>query len=229
MTPQDIERLALYFVVGYLATVCVQVLWKNRENIPALLAVYRTDPSSYGRAFGVVVLTIVLAFTAYSFAPPFLQWGWLSSVSGSNSNPVVQPILISSGHSGLWPIVLIVGVYCLLIVVLPVLANVEERVFRAGHHRWRGMLIQSFKFGLGHLLVGIPIVVGIVLVVPGFIFACRYRKAYLDAIANQTTEPLAVEAGIRASATEHSLYNFYLVSFVAFGSLYLALARSLSS
>jgi len=72
--------------------------------------------------------------------------------------------------------------------------------------RWR-MLLNSLLFGTSHLIIGIPVVIGLVLSFPGYVFSLTYRKAHLAARAAGKTEPEAIESGLLASGALHMAYN----------------------
>ncbi|MBD1998614.1 tetratricopeptide repeat protein [Leptolyngbya sp. FACHB-541] len=109
----------------------------------------------------------------------------------------------------------IIGFWLLLLLGIPFWAKLEELIFRQGANTWKQILIRSTQFGLVHLLAGIPILGGFVLIVPGFLFACRYKYVH-DRQLRKTADPLqAREAGVMASTADHAVYNAILVSFVA--------------
>lgn len=111
-----------------------------------------------------------------------------------------------------WGAVFIVSFWFLLILGIQFWARVEERLFRKGANTWKQIYIRSILFGFVHLLVGIPFVGGLVLIVPGFLFACRY-KYVRDRHLRQWNNPIqAEEAGIIASTADHAAYNAILVT-----------------
>jgi len=114
--------------------------------------------------------------------------------------------------------------WMMLILGIPFWARLEERIFRQGANSWRQICIRSTQFGLVHLLVGIPILAGFILILPGFLFACRYKYVH-DKYMRIYRNPLkAQEAGTLASTADHAVYNAILVTFVA-GTL--AISQSL--
>jgi len=221
--PTSIEKIAQYFIITYMMVNVSLMLWEKRKEIPAILAVYRASPYAYAISFGLAIFTMVCAGVAYYFSPAALHWGWFSLVLDSNANPVTQPIVQaqSSGSHGPWPVVFILVFFVALVIALPLVAHKEEKMFRAGYHARGKMFVQSLKFGLSHLLVGIPIVIGLVLTIPGYFLACRYRTAYLDAMNKQLTPQQSIEEGVKSSYTYHCLYNLFLLVFLVAGSIYL--------
>lgn len=104
--------------------------------------------------------------------------------------------------------------WLLLLLGIPFWARLEERIFRRGANTWKQICLRSTQFGLAHLLAGIPLLGGLVLIVPGFLFACRYKYVH-DRCLRQTQNPLqAEEAGVLASTADHAVYNAILVTLV---------------
>src|SRR5205085_11402239 len=90
---------------------------------------------------------------------------------GTATNVVVVPLEI--------PIIAI-PFLALLIWVLPDLAAVEERVFRADTRDWLDGLRRSFTFGVAHLMMGIPIGAVLPLTVAGLWLTHQYFKGGLE-------------------------------------------------
>ncbi|GAB4138577.1 MAG: hypothetical protein Fur0046_13160 [Cyanobacteria bacterium J069] len=114
-----------------------------------------------------------------------------------------------------WSTVLILLFWLLLLLGIPFWARLEERLFRRGGNTWRQIGVRSTWFGLAHLLAGIPIVGGLVLILPGFLFACRYkyvRDRHLQKTGNSFQSE---EAGVRASTDDHAAYNAILITLAA--------------
>lgn len=111
-------------------------------------------------------------------------------------------------------LIFLVVFWLLLILLLPFWANLEEQMFRKGAHTWGKIAVRSMLFGFAHLFAGIPILGGVVLIVPGFLFACRYKYVY-DRYLQRTHNPLqAQEAGVMASTADHAVYNAILITAV---------------
>lgn len=104
------------------------------------------------------------------------------------------------------------ALWFLLILVLPYWAKWEEETYRKGIHTWRGITVNSVKFGLAHLIMGIPICWGLSLSVPGFLFACRYKYIYHQHLKKFGDEQQAQDAGVLASTADHAIYNAILVT-----------------
>jgi tetratricopeptide (TPR) repeat protein len=129
--------------------------------------------------------------------------------------PIATQITETQTASFSYDSLFIIGFWLLLLLGIPFWAKLEERIFRQGANTWKQILIRSTQFGLVHLLAGIPILGGFVLIVPGFLFACRYKYVH-DRQLRKTADPLhAREAGVMASTADHAVYNAILVSLVA--------------
>ena len=107
-----------------------------------------------------------------------------------------------------------ISIWIVLMLLVPFWANFEEKIFRGGANTWKQIIIKSTQFGLVHILVGIPIYAGFVLIVPGFLFACRYKYVHDKYLKQTKDEKMAQEAGVEASTADHAIYNAILITFV---------------
>ncbi len=119
-----------------------------------------------------------------------------------------------------YSILFMIGFWILLLLGIPFWARLEERIFRQGANTWKQICIRSIQFGLVHLLAGIPILGGFVLMVPGFLFACRYKFVHDRHFKRYHDSMRAQEAGVTASTADHAVYNAILITIVV-GSLVL--------
>jgi hypothetical protein len=111
-----------------------------------------------------------------------------------------------------WKSILALGFWLLLVLGIPFWARLEERIFRRGANTWRQIAVRSTQFGLAHLVAGIPILAGLVLIVPGFLFACRYKYVHDRYLKRTHNLFQAQEAGVDASTADHAIYNAILVT-----------------
>ena len=126
--------------------------------------------------------------------------------------PLQLPLAIAPFLS--WSDGYIIGFWLLLIFGIPFWARLEERIFRQGANTWQQIAVRSTQFGLVHLIVGIPILAGFVLIVPGFCFAWRYKFVHDRHWQRHQNSLLAQEAGVAASTADHAVYNAILVTLV---------------
>lgn len=78
------------------------------------------------------------------------------------------------------------------------------------------MIKQSVKFGLIHLYVGIPIAAALVIILPGFFYACKYRSVYMKNISIGTPEKESVEQAVLHSTAYHTMFNSLLVGYLVY-------------
>lgn len=198
-------------------------LWKNRSKLDFVAKIYfKSGILTYFRAFGIVIFTITLGALVYLYVPEFLRWGWGSLIFGNSGNVALQPLstasqvgqkvseIQGSGFDYRW--LFLIPIWMMFILALPFLAEVEEKFFRQGVHSWKGITINSIKFGLIHLTMGIPICWALTLSVPGFLFACRYKYTYHRHLKKFKNEVKAREAGVIASTADHAIYNAILIT-----------------
>lgn len=203
--------------------VIVRELWDNRSKLSFVINIYfKSGILSYFRAFSIVAITITLGIVVYLHVPEFLRWGWGSLIFGNSGNVALQPLTTASqagqkvseiqgnGFDYRW--IFMIPVWMIFILGFPFWAEVEEKIFRRGVHSWKGITISSIKFGLIHLIMGIPVCWALTLSVPGFLFACRYKYVYHRHLKKFKDETKAQEAGVRASTADHAIYNAILIT-----------------
>ncbi|MEK7636145.1 MAG: hypothetical protein AAB362_00425 [Patescibacteria group bacterium] len=125
---------------------------------------------------GALSLTSIAFLALWEYVPIF-RWGWLNLFIKGGGNIIIAPVLESSGSPSVFVRLLPPLFFATLLIALPFMAHYEERVFRRGYHEWREIWIQSVKFGLIHLFVGVPLAAAIALIGVGFFYACKYRTA----------------------------------------------------
>lgn len=203
--------------------VIIRELWENRSKLSFVINIYfKSGILSYFRALSIVAITITLGIVVYLHVPEFLRWGWGSLIFGNSGNVALQPLTTASqagqkvseiqgnGFDYRW--IFMIPVWMIFILGFPFWAEVEEKIFRRGVHSWKGITISSIKFGLIHLIMGIPVCWALTLSVPGFLFACRYKYVYHWHLKKFKDETKAQEAGVRASTADHAIYNAILIT-----------------
>ncbi|AFZ15998.1 hypothetical protein [Allocoleopsis franciscana] len=204
-------------------TLIIRELWGNRSKLRFVVNIYfKSGVLSYFRALIIVAITITLGVVVYLLVPEFLRWGWGSLIFGNSGNVALQPLTTASqagqkiseihgsGFDYRW--IFMIPVWMIFILGFPFWAEVEEKIFRQGVHSWKGITMSSIKFGLIHLIMGIPLCWALTLSVPGFLFACRYKYAYHRHLRQFKDEAKAQEAGVRASTADHAIYNAILIT-----------------
>lgn len=228
MSVADLQKLGFYFVIAYVLASVGMLLFEKRAHLLDGLRVYRATRLTYLRAFGMAMLTLALAAAAYQYAPPLLRWGWFMLLGTGGGSAVTQPMVRTEAHNGIAGLIAVSLVYTAFVLAMPFIALREERIFRAGHERWQAILARSFMFGLSHLIVGIPIIIAAVLSVPGFLLGIRYRSVFIRAQEAGMSREDAIEAGVRSSTQDHSLYNLILITLIFSAVLFVLLADLLS-
>jgi hypothetical protein len=125
----------------------------------------------------VAVLPFVGTAVVLLASLPVLSFGWWTALGGLG-NPVTGSTDRTTGTVYEWLIPLVFVV--LLVPALPLFAEAEERMFRAGSElrsRW-GRLGKAVQFGLVHALIGIPVGAALGLSVGGLYFTWWYLRAY---------------------------------------------------
>jgi hypothetical protein len=162
----------------------------------------------------LAVVAAALALHALAGVSPalsFLNWGWWSMLGGTGNLITGQT---SSGPDwmGYAPFVIVP----ILLVNIPRLAHSEEEQYRFGAETqsWQQRLWTALKFGLVHLVMGIPVGVALALSIAGLGFLGVYLSAF-----KKTGD--AVFATERAGAF-HAAYNLTLIgSFAIYGVVHL--------
>lgn len=151
------------------------------------------------------VLSGVLAVATLLLLVPPLRWGWWSALGG-DGNPVFGSSDTTTGTVWAWLIPLVFMV--LVIVALPLFANAEERMFRAGAEHWSTgwQVLKTVQFGLIHTVIGIPIGVALALSVGGAYFMSTYLRSY-------RASGSAAEATLE-STRAHTAYNAVIIAVV---------------
>jgi hypothetical protein len=142
------------------------------------------------------VLALVVTAASLLLLVPPLRFGWWTAIGGIG-NPVFGATENTSGSPLEWiiPVVFLI----LLIPGLPLFAEREEQMFRAGAEGWSTghRIRRGVEFGLVHALIGIPIGVALALSIGGWYFIWRY-----------------LHGGIAESTRAHLAYNLEVVAVV---------------
>lgn len=183
-----------------------------------------------------IVCVIGVAYPLSSL--PILEWGWWSALGGQGSIVSGQTDETSAGGAA---IIVPVIMMTLLGLGVPLLAHSEEETFRSGllsmSAKERGL--GNLKFGLVHLVMGIPIGVALALSLAGWFFSreamrvqrrldaegldAQHQARLLDAARAQYGEgvrvetngpSLAEEQSLYSSAALHAVYNWLIVGLV---------------
>lgn len=205
--------LTVLFAIIAIASI-VSTIAKEYKNANFIFAIWkRFRFRMLFEIIGVFVLVVVTYILLVSFLP-FLDWGWSDLFMEGGGNIYVAPVMAVSEQSSNWFMKALPFLFLIMfLIAVPFLAKMEEEWFRYGREEWSEIIPQSIKFGLIHLIVGIPIAAGIALIISGLFFGYKYKKAFdKNIVAMGYSE--ASEEALMVSTTYHSFYNTFLVMMI---------------
>ena len=192
-----------------------------RKDSSVLKMAYVKNKIDYLWAFLLVMFVFVTIGALASIGlPKFMTWSWISML-GSGADAPSGNIMAAPFKSG--SVLVITGFWFLLTLALPYLAKGEEEAFRSLVFGTKKRIITSIKFGLVHMIVGVPLFVALILAVAGYIFSIFYVRAFKKAA--KVDPYTADEVAILASTSVHAKYNFLIITL---GSVLAILATVLS-
>lgn len=134
--------------------------------------------------------------------PDFLKFGLFSLLEKKGTNANLEIIEQSNKISPY----LTFGMLMFFLLIFPKAAYYEEKRFRHGILKVKDSIKNNIKFGLIHLIVGIPIWVALALSLIGFIFTFRYILEY--------RKTKSYELALDASTSLHGKYNTVILSLI---------------
>jgi hypothetical protein len=179
-----------------------------RKDSSVLKMAYLTRPMDYLWAFLLVMFVFVTVGVLASIGlPKFMTWSWISML-GSGADAPSGNIMAAPFKSG--SVLVIIGFWFLLTLALPYLAKSEEETFRSLIFGTKKRIITSIKFGLVHMIVGVPLFIALILAVVGYIFSIFYVRAFNKAAK---VDPYSAnKVAILASTSVHAKYNFLIIT-----------------
>jgi hypothetical protein len=152
-----------------------------------------------------LVLVAVALAAAILLRIPGLSFGWWTAIGGTG-NVILGSTTDTSGTVLVWLVPLVF--LALLVPALALFAEREEVVFRSGAERWSWgqRFAMGLRFGLVHLIMGIPIAVALALSIGGWYFQWAYLRGYQQG---------GREAGVLESTRSHLAYNLEVLVVVA--------------
>jgi hypothetical protein len=180
-----------------------------RKDSSLLKMAYFTRPLDYLWSFLMVigVMTTVVTLASISL-PNFMTWSWISMLGSDGTEAPSGNIMAAPFRSG--SVLIITGFWLLLTLALPYLAKGEEQAFRSLVFGTKNRIITSIKFGLIHMVVGVPLFIALILAVVGYIFSIFYVKAF--AKAAKVDPYTADEVAVNVSTSVHAKYNFLIIT-----------------
>lgn len=170
---------------------------------------YFTRPMDYLWSFLMVIGVMVSVITLASIGlPKFMTWSWISMLGSEGTDAPSGNIMAAPFKSG--SVLIICGFWLLLSLALPYLAKGEEETFRSLVFGTKKRIITSIKFGLVHMIVGVPLFIALILALVGYIFSIFYVKAFYKAAA---VDPYSADkVAVNVSTSVHAKYNFLIIT-----------------
>ena len=180
-----------------------------RKDSSVLKNAYVKNKIDYLWAFLLVIFVFVAIGVLASIGmPKFMTWSWISMLGDGGANAPSGNIMAAPFKSG--SVLVIAGFWFLLSLALPYLAKGEEEAFRSMVFGTKKRIITSIKFGLVHMIVGVPLFVALILAVVGYIFSIFYVKTFNKAAK---VDPYSADkVAILASTSVHAKYNFLIIT-----------------
>ena len=180
-----------------------------RKDSSVLKNAYVKNKIDYLWAFLLVMFVFVAIGVLASIGmPKFMTWSWISMLGDGGANAPSGNIMAAPFKSG--SVLVIAGFWFLLSLALPYLAKGEEEAFRSMVFGTKKRIITSIKFGLVHMIVGVPLFVALILAVVGYIFSIFYVKAFNKAAKVDPNS--ADKVAVLASTSVHAKYNFLIIT-----------------
>lgn len=173
---------------------------------------------------GLIIITIAVFEFLYLFVP-YLKYGWLNLFIKGGGTIAITPV-IEESKSPNFIIRIIPPVFLFIfLLAIPSLAKLEEEKYRKGFIKWKDIYVQSVKFGLAHLLMGVPLAAAFALIISGLFYGHKYRNAFISSISTYSAKAdkcpffeakmMSENKAVSISTTYHALYNSILISVVA--------------
>lgn len=180
-----------------------------RKDSSVFKNAYVKNKIDYLWAFLLVMFVFVaIGVLASVGMPKFMTWSWISMLGDGGANAPSGNIMAAPFKSG--SVLVIAGFWFLLSLALPYLAKGEEEAFRSMVFGTKKRIITSIKFGLVHMIVGVPLFVALILAVVGYIFSIFYVKAFNKAAKVDPNS--ADKVAVLASTSVHAKYNFLIIT-----------------
>lgn len=209
---KEILIMISQYIFICIAIISVSYVFINeRKNFKFVIAILkRFRLGMLIRVIGIMLMTIAIALLLVYFVPG-MKYGWANLVYTDGGNLLIQPIQQGSHSTSVLVRMMVPVFFLALLIALPFLAKSEEEGFRKGYIHWGEIMWQSLKFGLMHCIVGVPFGVGLALSIPGFFFACMYRRSFILSTREFEDISQAEEEAIMVSTTYHTMYNVVAV------------------
>ncbi len=206
--------MATYFIAFMVATEVVRVARRRSRQYMTTITLLRGLRWRHLRSALLTIGVTAVSCTAFTLALSPFAWattGWWQLLGGTG-NVIFASSDASASDQAPFALKLIpVLIPFALLLIVPGLARLEERVFRRGMQRlprWKQLRWQ-LVFGLVHMIPGVSLSIALGLAVTGLM----YLRVYARALKRSGSQGVAV---IEAART-HALANLTLVLIVILG------------
>lgn len=171
---RDGLALAIYFFTFLALWQVVSALRGRKRYLLTTAALVRGLRRRHAAAAGLLALVACTALAVNAALPAGWDVGWIAWFGGD-----LHPALGSSSNPDGLPRpaqALRLGLPFLAVLLLPYLVRIEEQYFRRGLQRqpWYLRSSRQLAFGAAHMLLGVPISVGVAIAGAGFGFSVAY-------------------------------------------------------
>jgi hypothetical protein len=184
------QKLSAVWYV-FLTIPMVTNMW-DKERMTRIWEIFSQITTDMVFQNAVAIAVVIGLSKALKKAWPVLNWSWLSLFaekgSAKDSGTNIQFLPAKIKYFGLL-FVVILGIN------LPLLAQLEEQLFRQGTRSWSHGVVLSLFFGLVHCLVGVSLGIGLAQSIVGLWLTHQYFVG-----------------GIELATAHHTTYNLILVS-----------------
>lgn len=206
--------LATYFIAFMVATEVVRVARRRSRHYISTVVLLRGIRWRHLRAAALTILVTIISCVAFmQLLAPF-AWastGWWQLLGGTGNAMFATSEASNSSQAPFALRVIPLLIPFALLVIIPSIARLEERMFRRGMQRlprWK-QLRRQLVFGLIHMIPGVPLSVALGLAVTGLM----YLRVYSRALHDSGSQGIAVLEATRA----HTAANITLVLIVIVG------------
>lgn len=191
-----------------------------RKDKSLIKKVYLERPKDYLWSillfFGVSLLVL---FCVSIDMPKIFTWTWFSLFSTSETSGNVLTKAFNSSS-----LIFIVFFWILMVLSLPYLAKIEEESFRYQVFNIKSRILTNLKFGLLHMIMGVPLFVAIILWIVGYFFSVMYVYTFNKNFNSGVDYDSSNELALHASTSLHTKYNLIIITLAAvFSSILLYL------
>jgi len=190
----------------------VTLAYQKRKNFGFVLFIWkRLGLKMILKGLALFLFTMFAAFSFYQI--PFTHWGWynLISPSGDVGNVGIAPFVEGTKSSYLVLRVVSFFFIALLVLLMPFMTAMEEKVFRRWGLGWSTMVKHSLIFGFLHMIVGVPIYIALALSCLGFFLALSYKNQVRNNLFVGVELHYADIEALKHTTALHTMHNYWIL------------------